>query len=202
MDPKEEVYSDQDIHDEDFCNNSNNESFEEVMARRFARRSFLTGAAATAGMLVINPASLAEGIQDGTPQPLTFLPIQGVDTDGVSVPSGYSAHVLIRWGDPLFPGVPSFDPDRQTPQAQSQQFGYNCDFVGFFPFPKSFRELPERRVSRGLLVVNHEYTDALMMFRNFVSGQPTREQVDIEIAAHGLTVVEIEYGLRSIIPRV
>jgi secreted PhoX family phosphatase len=211
------VHSDQDRLDQGLdqgvSNNSNNETFEQVLARR----TFIKGAAVAASMLVINPSSLAGSAHETSPPPLTFVPIQGLNADTVTVPPGYDSQVVIRWGDPLFRGVPSLDIDNQTPQSQARQFGYNCDFVGFFPFSKSHddddrhdrddhdrddgRRRHDKRVSKGLLVVNHEYTDARMMFRNYVSGQPTREQVDIELAAHGVTVVAIKYGKISHVPR-
>ncbi len=184
MKKKQEVYS----------NKSNNDIFERVVERRLARRNFLKGATAAAGILVINPVKPTENAQTTAPQPLTFTPIQLSEADTVTVAPNYISQVVIKWGDPLFPGVQPFNPDRQTPELQARQFGYNCDFVGLFPFPRSSRPLPKRRTSRGLLVVNHEYTDPINMFRNYTSGQPTREQVDIELAAHGLTVVELEYG--------
>jgi secreted PhoX family phosphatase len=207
------VHSDQCEIDQGVSNNSNNETFEQVLTRRI----FLKGAAVAAGMLVINPSSLAGSAHKRLPPPLSFVPFDGPNADAVTVPSGYDSQVVIRWGDPLFRGVPSFDIDNQTPQAQARQFGYNCDFVGFFPFSNSFDRSPDKhdrhdhdddrrgrhdkRVSNGLLVVNHEYTDPRMMFRDYVAGQPTREQVDIELAAHGVTVVEVKYGKISHVPR-
>jgi uncharacterized protein len=214
MDLNQGVCSDQEILDQGVSNNSNNESFEQVLARR----SFMKGAAVAAGMLVINPSSLAGSSHENFPPPLAFVPIQGPNADTVTVPPGYDSQVVIRWGDPLFRGVPDLDVDNQSPQLQARQFGYNCDFVGFIPFPESSKRdhdddhhdrhhdyrkgRRDKRSSKGLLVVNHEYTDPRMMFRNYVSGQPTREQVDIELAAHGLTVVEIKYGRLSHVPRV
>ena len=63
--------------------------------------------------------------------------------------------MLIRWGDPVLPGAPPFDPLKQTAAAQELQFGYNNDYLGFIPLSGP---------DHGLLVVNHEYTNEELMF--------------------------------------
>ena len=98
--------------------------------------------------------------------------------------------MLLRWGDPLFPDSPAFNPTAQSAAAQLKQFGYNNDYVAFFPLDDSGK--------RGLLCVNHEYTNEEVMFpgiskRQDTSGfeDMTAELVDIEMAAHGVSIVEI-----------
>ncbi|HYN97820.1 MAG TPA: PhoX family phosphatase, partial [Pilimelia sp.] len=101
------------------------------------------------------------------------------------VPHGYDSAVVIRWGDEVVPGAPSFDPRRQTGSRQSMQFGYNNDFVAVLPLDKQFR--------RALLVVNHEYTNENLMFPGFTSQDAlTPDQVRAAMAAHGMSVVELE----------
>jgi secreted PhoX family phosphatase len=86
--------------------------------------------------------------------------------------------------------APAFDPYNQTAEKQLMQFGYNNDYVGF----------SEIEPGRGMLCVNHEYTNEEVMFpglgrqdrADFVG--MTKELVDIEMAAHGGTVVEIAKG--------
>ena len=70
------------------------------------------------------------------------------------VAKGHRADILIRWGDPIVAGAPEFDPAKQSAAAQSMQFGYNNDYVGFVPID----------ATRGLLCVNHEYTLPEVMF--------------------------------------
>ncbi|WP_067833529.1 PhoX family protein, partial [Actinomadura kijaniata] len=114
---------------------------------------------------------------------LRFTPVAPNKDDKVTVPDGYEASVVVRWGDPVLPGAPKFDFDRQTPEAQARQFGYNCDFVTFFPLGRD----------RALLWVNHEYTDEELMFRGYQGGAAaTEQQIRIAMAAHGGSVVEIE----------
>jgi hypothetical protein len=157
------------------------DSLSAIIDRSLGRRAVL-GAAAGAGAMVIGgfSSSKAEAAH------LTFTPIQGGKSDRIEVPAGYDAYSLIAWGDPLFPAVPGFNFDAQTPERQARQFGYNNDFVGFLPIAG--------RSDRGLLVVNHEYTNPELMFRNYNANNPTRAQVDIEINAHGLAIVEVLRG--------
>ena len=60
--------------------------------------------------------------------------------------------------------------------------------MAYIPIPKN-----EKSSSHGLLVVNHEYVNSALMHPN--SPHPfdlNRDQVDTEMAAHGLSVVEIK----------
>ncbi|RUX48788.1 PhoX family phosphatase, partial [Mesorhizobium sp. M4A.F.Ca.ET.050.02.1.1] len=118
----------------------------------------------------------------------------GID-DKHHVAPGYNADVLLRWGDPLFADSPEFDPVKQSAEAQAKQFGYNNDYIGYIPIDGS--------AEHGLLVVNHEYTNPHLMFPGIVkivdkdgkkaaeTAPLSKEQVDVEMAAHGGTIVEI-----------
>ncbi len=195
-------------------NSTDNETFAEIVAQTLTRRGFLrAGMAAsvvvsTSGVLGAVPAAAAERGADA--DRLTFTPIEPTTIDDVVVPDGYEYQVLIRWGDPVLRGAPEFDFENQTPEAQAGQFGYNCDYVAYFPFhigqyqeePPVGGGAPRRASFRGLLVVNHEYTNSELMFRDYRPpldpadpesplADPTREQVEIEMNAHGLTVLQI-----------
>ncbi|QCO01711.1 PhoX family protein [Azospirillum argentinense] len=170
------------------------------LGRRDMMRGMLSGAAVSA---LIGPAALlsptrgAEAAVTGAPRPakasFSFQEVaHGVDADH-HVAAGYDADILIRWGDPVVPGAPAFDPMNQSAEAQSKQFGYNNDFVGYAPLP-----LGSQSPDRALLCVNHEYTDEEVMFPGVGVEQQkdkfarmTKTLVDIEMAAHGGTVVEI-----------
>ncbi|WP_416901556.1 PhoX family protein [Micromonospora echinospora] len=116
---------------------------------------------------------------------LTFRAVPPNKLDTFVVPNGYDHAVVIRWGDEVVPGAPDLDVHNQTGARQSKQFGYNNDFVGVLPL--------DRRGKRALLVVNHEYTNEDLMFPGFTSQDAlTVEQVRAAMAAHGLSVVEIE----------
>ena len=49
----------------------------------------------------------------------------------------YDAEVLIRWGDPLVPGLAPFDPQTLRAGEQAQRFGYNNDYIAFFPLDET-----------------------------------------------------------------
>lgn len=170
-------------------NTARGDTFEQVLKRRLARRTFLKGAATTAPLLVMSPSLLLSRASHSQGQgTLAFRPIALSTMDAVIVPSGYSSQVVIRWGDPLFPGAPEFNLMRQSAQAQAQQFGYNCDYVGYFPLPDYRSTDP----THGLLAVNHEYTNPELMFIGYSAANVTLQQVDVEIAAHGLSIVEVK----------
>ncbi|HMQ53644.1 MAG TPA: PhoX family phosphatase [Anaerolineae bacterium] len=186
---------------------SEENSFASVMTRRLNRRTLLRGAAAASAVAVTaSVASKAEavkaatapapvaGFQAGSLRPVlqtgSDISFLSVTNDAPMVPPGYTVDVLLRWGDPVVEGAPAFNPNQLTASAQAQQFGYNCDFIGFMPMP----EYGSGASDRGLLVVNHEYTNPELMFAGYdlEAPEPTKAQVDVELEAHGLSVVEIQ----------
>ncbi|MCU0246071.1 MAG: PhoX family phosphatase [Bryobacter sp.] len=171
-------------------NPSSNPSFGEIVGKRYGRRDILKGLAAAAMVAsATGTVSAATNPEMRLPNPgLNFKPIPMGNNDFINIPDNYGASLVAGWGDPVLPGAPAFDPKNQTAAAQEQQFGYNCDFVGYFPLPGP----TSVNSNLGLLAVNHEYTNPELMFENYQAGNPTKEQVDIEIAAHGVTVVEIQ----------
>ncbi|TXS56070.1 PhoX family protein [Streptomyces sp. t39] len=184
-------------------NTSDNEYAGDVIAGALSRRSMMRAAAvvtvaATAGGAAVvrggSPAEAHGGTAfeakryDGA-RGLRFAPVAPNRDDKVTVPEGYAQNVVIRWGEPILRGAPAFDPDKQTARAQAGQFGYNNDFLSLLPLPG------ER--GRQVLVANHEYTDEVLMFKGYDPANPTREQVEIAWAAHGLSVVVVQEENRS-----
>ena len=171
------------------ANRSGNEPFAEVVERGLSRRRFLQGLAA-ATVVVASPVGLADAASAQTRpgrrrwpgSTLTFDPIAPTNADAVVVPDGYADELLIRWGDPLVDGAPGWDPYDQTAAAQARQFGYNNDFVAYWPLAGS-RE--------GLVWVNHEYTNPEIMFPEYDPDDPTLEQIAIQVMAHGGSVVHV-----------
>ncbi|WP_047456370.1 PhoX family phosphatase [Rhizobium rhizogenes] len=175
-------------------NSTDNPTMGEIIGRRFSRRGFLQGSLAVSAIAAtVGPLALvsAEKARAAGGSAFAFKEVEaGVDADH-HVAEGYDANVLLRWGDALFADSPAFDPKNQTAEAQRRQFGYNNDYVGYIPL--------EGSSEHGLLVVNHEYTNPHLMFPGLVTiadgkikqAPLSKEQVDIEMAAHGGTIVEI-----------
>jgi secreted PhoX family phosphatase len=178
-------------------NLSDNPTMGDIIAARFSRRGFLKGSlAVTAITATVSPLALMAADKARAASPtFTFEEIEaGVDRKHHVAP-GYDADILIRWGDPVEADAPAFDPMNQTAAAQAKQFGYNNDFLGIVEIPGV------DPAERALLVVNHEYTTEEIMFPGVKSSHEDKEPdfsdmpkefVDVEIAAHGGSVVEIE----------
>lgn len=176
--------------------NSVSKPFNDLLAERLTRRDVLRGSAA-AGALAVAPGfvgSVFEGkaYAAGTASSLGFTELKRVYDETHHVAPGFKAQVLARWGDRVLPGAPEFDPEKQTPEAQGQQFGYNNDFVAFLPLP-----LGSNSSENGLLFVNHEYPNPHVMFPGLIAKEDeagktmSKEQVDIGMASMGHSVVEI-----------
>ncbi|MEM7488894.1 MAG: PhoX family phosphatase [Pseudomonadota bacterium] len=169
----------------------------DVIAARMGRRDLMKGALGfTAMAATVSPLAFAAGRANAATSSFDFPELgAGVSADH-SVAEGFDADVLIRWGDPVVPGAPAFDPANQTPEAQAQQFGYNNDYVGTVPHPDE----PDNP-NRQLMVVNHEYTNEELMFpglgrqdRDAEFSGMTEDLVNIEMMAHGGTVIEVARG--------
>jgi secreted PhoX family phosphatase len=169
-------------------NESGNTPFAEIAEQRMSRRGVLAGLAGAAAVGALSQSMISRrAFAAGSASTLGFSEIPHVYDETHHVADGYSADVLLRWGDPVEAGAPAFDPANQTAAAQAKQFGYNCDYIGFMPLPAG-----SNAGTRGLLCVNHEYTNQHLMFPGVEKKQKlTRTQTEIEMAAHGHSVVEI-----------
>ncbi len=181
-------------------NTSPNTTIGDVVAARYNRRDLIKGVlGVTAISAAVSPLALltAEKVtaQSGNTTPsFNFAEVAAGSDEKHHVAEGYDADVLIRWGDKVVADAPAWNPDRQTPAAQARQFGYNNDFVGYLPIDGA---------RRGLLVINHEYTNEELMFPSLPGRQDlravgfkdmTKDLVDIEMMAHGGSVIEVARG--------
>lgn len=157
-----------------------------------ARRQLLKGGAAgaLAGLLAPWLAGCAElppstgAWPAAARQLLGFKPIPPGRSDTVVVPEGYIATPIAAWGEPvgLAAGMPAFRPDAgNTAAEQALQFGMHHDGLHYFPLDGS---------RRGLLVMNHEYTDDGLLHPDGLTPW-TAAKVHKAQAAHGIAVAEI-----------
>ena len=165
-----------------------------VISRRYGRRDMLKGmlgvSAATALFGTSAMIAPKQAAAMGAESRYKFEELTWGNDTNHHIADGYNADILVRWGDPITADAPEFDVMNQTAEAQSKQFGYNNDYVGF----------AEIEPGRGMLCVNHEYTNEEVMFpglgrqdRDGFKGM-TKELVDIEMAAHGGSVFEVVKG--------
>jgi len=159
------------------------EPLSEIAQRMLTRRRALQAGVAGALTLAWYRPVFAWPREDGGAPSLTH----GTG-DRIEVPEGYAWRVIKAWGDPVLPGASEIDFAAQTAETQAQQFGFNCDFVGFLPLP-----LGAEDPQRGLLVVNHEYSSPELMFSGYDRSfeHATAARLQTELAAHGLSVLEV-----------
>ena len=163
----------------------------EIWHRRITRRQWLKGTAGAA--TAVSGIALLAGCDwlDRSPG-FDFEGVpHGVD-DTHHVAAGHRADILIRWGDPIISGGPAFDPHKQSAENQLLQFGYNNDYVGLVPLP-----FGDTESNRSLLCVNHEFTNDDLMHPGLGDAPDPRtamtaDMVDISMAAHGGSIVEIK----------
>ena len=185
-------------------NRSANPSFDAVSDP--ARRVWLRGGAAAAmgGLLaplagcesappvvaVPAPAGRAAAPAPAAgPRLLGFQAVPPSSANWVVVPPGYQAELLYAWGDAIgapdqLPGQPAFRPDGgNSADEQALQAGMHHDGMHFFA----------SGAARGLLVMNHEYTDEGLLHADG-SKTSSAEKVRKSQAAHGVSVVELLRG--------
>jgi uncharacterized protein len=184
--------------DDRVSNESSNPTIEQV---QMSRRGLLRGgtiAALAATVFTSTDAVLraapavahSNGDSDRSRSPhqhsgtlLGFQPVAATDADTITVPAGYTARVLISWGDPINGVSPAFAPDASNTAAeQALQWGMHNDGLVFFPMHRSAK--------RGLIVQNHEYTDDGLLFPDGVANW-TPEKTAKSLAAHGVSVIEV-----------
>ena len=175
-------------------NPSIKETIGDIINARYHRRDVMRGMLGVAAIAsVVSPSLLLAACSDdeGDSEAFRFPEVAAGVDETHHVADGYDAQVLLRWGDPVFADAPPFDPRRQSAAAQLRQFGYNNDYVGFIPLNDGG--------DRGLLCVNHEYTNEEVMFPQ-IPVQDTDETdfkdmsevlAEVEMTAHGGTIIEI-----------
>jgi secreted PhoX family phosphatase len=161
-----------------------------IITARLSRRGALLGMAAATGAGMFGGRLFGGAAAQAASMRLGFAERARAYDEKDHLAPGYAKQVLIRWGDPVVKGAPAFDPAAITAAAQERQFGYNNDFIAFLPLPAG-----SASSDHGLLCVNHEYTNAHLMWPGMTEDDGGKKldkgQIEATMAAHGHSVVEI-----------
>ena len=158
-------------------------SFEDVLAARLSRRDVLRGSLAAVAVAALGDAMIAPHARAASLLGFKSVPVS--TADAVIVPEGYTADVVYAWGDPIGDG-PAFKSDASNTAAeQERQAGMHHDGMHFYPVP-----MGSTSSTRGLLAVNHEYTDDGLLHPGGMTPW-TAEKVAKAQAAVGVSVVEL-----------
>ncbi|MDK2743908.1 MAG: DUF839 domain-containing protein [Nitrospira sp. BO4] len=174
------------LDDDKGCNTSGNESSQEVLEARMSRRNLLKNGIATAALLSLGGVdallrAVPTSAQSHGSTLLGFQSIPVSDADTVVVPTGYTADVLISWGDPVSNG-PAFKQDGTNSAAeQARQWGMHNDGIVYFPIIGS---------QRGLICQNNEYTDDGLLFSDGITNWD-QEKTNKCLNAHGVSIIEV-----------
>ena len=110
----------------------------------------------TAISATVSPLALAErGWGRGARPPFPLKRGGPGAPRGPPPPQGPPPPPPYQWGRPVLRWGPPVPPGAEGGQEAAPPFGYNNDFLGYFPIDGS---------NRGLLAVNHEYTNEELMF--------------------------------------
>jgi len=157
--------------------------FDRILEVALTRRGLLKGVMAVGSLAAIgSAATLAPTDAIAATNRFAFDAIDANTLDDITVPKGYSAQVVTRWGDQLWSDSIEFNhATRGTGESQARTFGDNIDGMEVFAHG-----------DKTLMVVNNEYTNRTTIWGNRPEGKfETDDDVLKGKMAHGLTVVEI-----------
>ena len=185
-------------------NTSDNPTMHDILAARIGRRGFMLGSAGAAvfgsmgltgclGLGGSSASSAAPAAAAPAETLLGFKPVAKSLADAFIVPEGYTASVIYAKGDPLFAGVAAFKNDG-TDTGYDQRAGDHHDGMQYFGL-NAAGKADQAGASRGLLGMNHEYIEQVTLFPAGPTALPRpAAEADIEIACHGVSVVEVAKG--------
>ena len=158
--------------------------FNAVVERAMSRRGFLGGTIAFGAAAFVASAGtmLAPRTARAATSWLAFEPIRANVADTVTVPKGFTWHIVMRWGDALWSKSIAFDEaSRGNAASQALSVGDNTDGMDLF-----FKD------GKAILAVNNEYTNRKIIYGGRESKKPENaDDVNKGKAAHGVTVAEL-----------
>jgi uncharacterized protein len=178
--------------------------FLEIVKARMNRRGFIrtSGGTATAALLGgVGLTACGGGDDDPVSTRVTSLSFPTVDksvADRFIVPTGYTARAIYATGDPIAAGIPAYsNVGTDNPATYNQRSGDNHDGVEYFGLTDAGQAptAPGIGNNRGLLGMNHEYVNQQFLHAvaptNMTGGVRPADEVDREVAMHGVSVVEV-----------
>ena len=156
--------------------------FDRVLDRAMSRRDLFKGVLAFGGVAAFGNTLMPTPVAAAETR-FAFDAVPASTFDGITLPPGYSSHVVAKWGDPMWSDVPEFDhATRGTGASQARAFGDNNDGMELYPHGDKL-----------ILIVNNEYTNRSVMWGNREEGKyETDDDILKGMNAHGLTAVEIK----------
>lgn len=198
------------ISEDAITNPTGGPEFLSIVKARLDRRGFMRGTGASAAMAAIGGIGLSAcgGGSDATsvtpltgpaankPSALTFATVSKSRDDRLSVPTGYTANVIYRTGDPIAAGVAAYsNVGTDDPATYNQRSGDCHDGIEFFPLNDAGTARDFNGNNRGILAMNHEYITQQFLHAgaptNMSSGIRPQNEVTREVAMHGVSVVEV-----------
>jgi secreted PhoX family phosphatase len=191
-------------HDDEVRNTSGNLSFESVLNARLSRRNVLKGgfglAASTFfGTTLIGCNSDSDAAVAAPVAPaFNFNAVAKSIADALSVPTGYTARVLYRLGDPINGTVADYRNDgTDTADSFQHRAGDHHDGMHYFGLNTAGTGVDAANSKRGLLVMNHENITQIFLHSaaDVAAGMPTTgrvpAQIDKEVNVHGVSIIEV-----------
>ena len=157
--------------------------FNRIVERAMSRRGFLGSTIAFGTTaFVLGSTALTPTRAAAATSRLGFKAVPANALDTITVPEGYSWHVVAKWGQPLWSHSKEFDQTtRGTGESQELAFGDNNDGMALF-----------HDGGRNILTVNNEYTNRDIIYGNRETKLPENaDDVRKGKAAHGISVIEI-----------
>lgn len=190
-------------NDGEDVNPTQNPHIQDLMAASLSRRQTLKGGLGVTTSVLLGGLSLSAcGGSDtvdsnASALKLGFSAVPMNKNDVVTVPSGYQVSILHALGDPMHWGDATWaDNGSETADSYNRRIGDGHDGMHYFGLSEAGK-FEATRSDRGLLCVNHEYVvGPFGLHPNGRTAGSTRvaSEVEKEIYAHGVSVVEIKRG--------
>ena len=191
--------------DNEVVNLTGNAHMNDLLVARLSRRSALKGGVSVTASVLLGGMGLSacgggdsvENLVVTKALTLGFTAVAKNMNDIVTVPEGYQVSILHALGDPLHYGDESWKNDgSEIAESYNRRVGDGHDGMYYFGLTEDGK-YDANRSDRGLLAVNHEYVVqpyGLHPTGSTAGASRVASEVEKEIYAHGVSVVEVKRG--------